>query len=75
MPDEKEKGIECTVCGCRHFSVIYTRPQPSGSIVRRRECRNCGKRVTTVERPIGSVDQRKEKGKAGRKSARPPGME
>lgn len=47
------KGIECPQCGCRHFYVVYTRPKP-GKIVRRRECRHCGRRVTTVERVLGS---------------------
>jgi len=44
-----EKGIECPRCGCRHFYVVYTRPQ-AGKIIRRKECRHCGCRVTTFER-------------------------
>jgi len=49
----KEKGIACPVCGCRHLFVVYTRQRPGGVINRRRECRNCGKRLTTSESPIG----------------------
>ena len=47
------RGIECPRCGCRHFFVVYTRPQ-TGKIVRRKECRHCGHRITTFERKIGS---------------------
>ena len=43
------RGIECRRCGCRHFFVRYTRPTIMGRILRRRECRNCGARVTTYE--------------------------
>lgn len=42
-------GIECRKCGCRDLRVIYTRHRPK-RIVRRRECRHCGKRVTTFEK-------------------------
>ena len=41
-------GLECWNCGCHHFRVIYTTPQ-DGAIERRRECRNCGERITTGE--------------------------
>ena len=44
------RGLECPRCGCRHFRVIYTRAAWGGRIVRRRECRHCGRRVTTSER-------------------------
>jgi len=46
-------GLQCRKCGCRHFWVVYTRAASGGKIVRRRECRHCGKRITTWERPIG----------------------
>ena len=46
---KSEPGIECRKCGCRHFYVIYTRKR-LGKIMRRRQCRHCGKRVTTFER-------------------------
>ena len=42
-------GLVCRWCGCKHFYVIYTRRALGGKLIRRRECRNCEKRVTTVE--------------------------
>jgi len=49
-PDEtREKGLTCPDCGCSHFRVIYTRPAARGRIQRRRECRHCGRRFTTME--------------------------
>lgn len=44
------RGLECPRCGCRHFRVIYTRAAWGGRIMRRRQCRHCGRRVTTSER-------------------------
>jgi hypothetical protein len=46
-------GLECRNCGCRHFHVIETWQLVNGAIRRRRECRHCHWRVTTVERPAG----------------------
>lgn len=43
------RGIRCPKCGCGHWRVIYTRPAWQGALRRRRECRNCGKRITTRE--------------------------
>ena len=43
------RGLRCPKCGCGHFRVIYTRRAWGGRIVRRRECRNCGRRITTTE--------------------------
>ena len=37
----------CRRCGCKHFRVVCTRPTWGGPIMRRRECRHCGKRMTT----------------------------
>lgn len=51
-PDPEPKGLVCPHCGCQHFYVIYTRPQ-AGKIVRRKECRHCGRRVTTTEKVVG----------------------
>jgi transcriptional regulator NrdR family protein len=51
--DRDRRGIECPRCGCRHFRVIYTRAVWGGRIVRRRECRHCGRRITTSERMSG----------------------
>ena len=52
-PDQDQRGMECRCCSCRHFRVIYTRSAWGGRIMRRRECRHCGKRMTTWEQPIG----------------------
>lgn len=43
-------GLECHHCGCKHFRVVYTRPTHGSRIMRRRECRHCGKRMTTWEK-------------------------
>jgi len=45
----ERRGLVCPRCGCGHFRVIYTRPTHGGRIIRRRECRNCGRRVLTAE--------------------------
>lgn len=42
-------GLVCPSCGCRHFPVVYTRHLPDGRILRRRRCRLCGRRITTIE--------------------------
>lgn len=52
-PDDEPKGLVCRRCECEHFLVIYTRKQ-LGKIVRRRECRNCGLRISTTERETGA---------------------
>jgi transcriptional regulator NrdR family protein len=46
-------GLSCLRCGHQQLRVVYTRPAPDGKVVRRRECRQCGARVTTWERAIG----------------------
>jgi hypothetical protein len=53
-PRENSRGLACRHCGCRYFGVIYTRRGWGGKLIRRRECRHCGKRMTTWERPIGA---------------------
>ena len=45
----EQKGITCRRCGGSHFHVIYTRKVRDERIMRRRECRYCGQRVTTWE--------------------------
>jgi len=45
-----KRGLECPRCGCRHFHVLYTRAAMGGRILRRRECRHCGRRLTTYEK-------------------------
>lgn len=44
------RGLECPRCGCPHFHVLYTRAAIGGRILRRRECRHCGRRLTTYEK-------------------------
>jgi len=44
-----ERGLLCPACGCRHLRVVYTRPTWGSRIMRRRECRHCGQRVSTWE--------------------------
>jgi transcriptional regulator NrdR family protein len=46
-------GLRCRKCGSQQFRVVYTRAARDGKIVRRRECRQCGGRITTWERTIG----------------------
>ena len=46
---EEQRGITCRRCGGSRFHVIYTRKVRGGRIMRRRECRCCGQRVTTWE--------------------------
>jgi transcriptional regulator NrdR family protein len=53
---EREKegyGLECRACGCRHLLVVYTRRGSGNRLVRRRECRHCGRRMTTWEKLAG----------------------
>jgi hypothetical protein len=48
-PPAAKPGLTCTRCGSGHFEVISTRRSWGGRIIRRRECRYCGRRITTVE--------------------------
>jgi len=48
-----ERGLRCRYCGHTKFRVIYTRAAFGARIVRRRQCRRCGKRVTTWEKMSG----------------------
>ena len=51
---EPERGIRCRACNCAHFYTLETRRQPGGRIMRRKECRHCGRRITTYERAFGA---------------------
>ncbi len=51
----EQRGLQCRKCGCRHFRVVYTRAAWGGKLVRRRECRRCGARITTWERAVGGA--------------------
>ena len=42
--------MKCPTCGYPDSKVIDSRPTEEGSIRRRRECLNCGKRFTTYEK-------------------------
>lgn len=42
----------CKKCGCRHFEVVNTYGWTPEGKARRRQCRNCGWILKTVERPI-----------------------
>lgn len=46
-------GLVCPSCACTHFEVVYTRRMSNGKIMRRRECRNCGRKVVTYEIVVG----------------------
>jgi transcriptional repressor NrdR len=45
-----DRGLRCPQCGGQRLKVIYTRPKAGGRILRRRECKACGKRLTTWEK-------------------------
>jgi hypothetical protein len=57
MDEPEARGLRCHKCGHGRFAVIYTRQGSAGAIVRRRECRQCGTRITTVERTVGGWAQ------------------
>ena len=44
-----KRGIECPGCGCHHLRVLFTRPSTGGRLRRRRQCRYCGRQLTTYE--------------------------
>lgn len=48
--DATTRGLACPRCGCGHLFVVYTRGKP-GHILRVRQCRHCGRRMVTRERP------------------------
>jgi len=50
----EQVGLECRGCGCRHFDTVETRKVTGGRVRRRRECRHCGKRITTIEHEQGT---------------------
>jgi len=52
-PNEEPRGLRCQKCHGNQFRVVYTRAAWGGKLVRRRECRKCGERLTTWEREIG----------------------
>jgi hypothetical protein len=53
QPAAKPVAHKFTSLGQCHPAVIYTRPAPGGRLIRRRECRHCGKRFMAYERAVG----------------------
>jgi transcriptional regulator NrdR family protein len=54
---QMDRGLTCRRCGSQELRVVYTRRRPIATLMRRRECRQCGERVTTWERAIGADSQ------------------
>jgi transcriptional regulator NrdR family protein len=52
-PKAERWGLTCPCCGGTDWRVVYTRGLARGAIRRRRECKQCGKRVTTIEKRTG----------------------
>jgi transcriptional regulator NrdR family protein len=48
-----DRGLRCHKCDYDMLRVVYTRRRTGGVIMRRRQCLNCGSRITTWERAIG----------------------
>ena len=46
-------GLKCRGCGCGHFHLLYTRRTRGGRLIRRRQCRHCGRMVTAYEKVAG----------------------
>jgi hypothetical protein len=53
LPRTANVGLCCRRCGDQNLKVVYTRRRHGRKVDRRRECRNCGTRVSTVERAVG----------------------
>jgi hypothetical protein len=49
-PKRPDRGLKCPQCAGRDFRVRKT-VRGDGVILRRRECRHCGRRITTFEGP------------------------
>lgn len=47
-------GIECPKCGCRHLFVTNT-IRLLRKIRRYRQCRNCGRRFSTIEKATEEI--------------------
>ena len=47
--EQPDRGLQCPDCGCGHWFVIKTRQASKKRLKRRRECRYCGRRITTYE--------------------------
>ena len=51
VPAAGPAARECPECGCCDLRLIAVRVGHGGAIVRRRECRHCGRRMTSREQP------------------------
>ena len=47
--------MKCPACGSESTHVIDTAREPTGNIRRRRECKACGKRFSTMERVVDTM--------------------
>ena len=47
--------MKCPACGSGSTHVVDTVREPNGGIRRRRECKSCGKRFSTVERIVETM--------------------
>lgn len=47
-----ERGVRCRECGCADLYVRETDRRKDGTVVRRRQCRRCGARITTREERV-----------------------
>lgn len=52
--DGSHKKFPCK-CGAEFGNVTDTRPQPDGTVKRRRTCTKCHRRISTTEIPIGEL--------------------
>jgi transcription elongation factor Elf1 len=53
-PEKPPRSLECPDCGCEHFEVVWVAHKPR-KIIRRKQCRNCGRRIRTIERLDGDA--------------------
>ena len=49
MSATNDVGIRCRGCGCQDLRTTHTRRVREGMVRRYKECRNCGRRLTTHE--------------------------
>lgn len=54
----KPVGLYCYACGKKMLRTVDTRPC-HGGVRRRKQCVSCGERVTTIEKIVGSIRDRK----------------
>ena len=47
--------MKCPKCGRLNGHALYSKTKENGHTQRRRVCRNCGERWTTIEIPVAEV--------------------